>query len=186
MSLNPHFKNFNPHQFPNISKPRMISGFSIVNNHQVPDYSQLKYLKIPNPNNLRLDLNIGFENRIVKPPAQNNKIDHILTYILSDLKKLKNCDEEIKIRGNLFNYQFVCFRGLLRLLMCTPYDLRESWIVLAMKYKGSIYLCQLETDEKKCQRLNEDEKTKLFCSYGFKFEQYLLTGKYVINELTRG
>lgn len=173
MALNPHFRYYNPNQFPNISKPRMISGFSIANNHQLPkNYSQLKYLQVPNSNDLKLDLNIGFETRITKPSNQDNKIDHILKYILSDLNKLKNCDQEIE---NLFNFQFVCFRGLLRLLMCTPYDLREPWTILAMKYKGTIYLCQKETDEKKFQRLNEDEKSKRFCSYGFKFEQYLLT-----------
>lgn len=179
MDLNPNFRNFNPNQFPNISKPRMLSGFSVDKNRQfIKNYSQLNYLKIPYEKNLQLDLNIGFENRIEKPEsAKNEKLDHILKYILSDFKELKNADEEIKNCGNLLKFQFVCFRGLLRFLMCTPYDFREQWTILAMKYKGTIYLCQMETEQKKFQRLNEDEKSKRFCSYGFKFEQYLLTGK---------
>ena len=47
----------------------------------------------------------------------------------------------------------VCFRGLLTQLMCTPYENREGWRVLAVRHRGTIYLHKDETEEAKRQRL---------------------------------
>ena len=74
-----------------------------------------------------------------------------------------------------FMVDFVCFRGLLTTLMCTPYERRDGWEFNAVKFKKTIYLCAVETDQKKSQRLNESQRQKDMCSWGFKFEQYVLS-----------
>lgn len=43
---------------------------------------------------------------------------------------------------------FVAFRGLLTTIMCTPYEKREGWQIFAVKYKGTIYLRQMDTEAK--------------------------------------
>ena len=47
----------------------------------------------------------------------------------------------------------VCFRGLLTQLMCTPYENREGWRVLAVRHRGTIYLHKDETEDAKRQRM---------------------------------
>lgn len=56
--------------------------------------------------------------------------------------------------------------------MCSLY-LREEWSVAATKYKGSVYLCAI--DQKEIMYCSQQEQNK-FCSWGYKFEQYMLTG----------
>ncbi len=43
------------------------------------------------------------------------------------------------------NTDFVCFRGCLTTLMCTPFEPREDWRVAAVKFRGTIYLHKEET-----------------------------------------
>lgn len=69
--------------------------------------------------------------------------------------------------------EIVCYRGLLTTLFSTPYD-KEGWIVCASKFKGTIYLCAFDTDAKKLQVSMETYHQKRCCSWGRKFEQYML------------
>lgn len=67
----------------------------------------------------------------------------------------------------------MCFRGLLTTLFVTPYELKESWILCAAKFNGTIYLCQFDTDAA-LKRIAEMTKQDIrWCSYGYKFEQYM-------------
>jgi len=172
--LKPDYRYINADKFPNISKPCIIDCFSVDNDRNfLSDYRNLKYLKIPENNlNLKLDLNIGYENVKRKPEtAANEKLDHLLKFIINNKKSL------VKDEKNNLLYNFVCFRGLLRLIMCTPYLNRENWIILAIKYNGTIYLCAEETEEQRHERTNMNSYHLKCCSYGFKFEQYLLSDK---------
>lgn len=60
--------------------------------------------------------------------------------------------------------------------MKTAYDEREGWIICAAKWKGTIYLMAFDTEAEKFEILNQTEKDLQFSSWGFKFEQYILTG----------
>lgn len=72
---------------------------------------------------------------------------------------------------------FVCYRGLLTMLMCTPYEKDEDWIICATKWKGTIFMCARETDRKRLYREQMTDKQKQFMSWGYKFEQYMSSGK---------
>lgn len=48
---------------------------------------------------------------------------------------------------------------------------------MIMFYKGTYYLCELETDAQKYDRENMDEKSKSFTYWGHKFESYITAGK---------
>ncbi|XP_053685218.1 decapping nuclease DXO homolog [Sabethes cyaneus] len=158
--------------FPAITQPKIVGFFSVGTERQyIPTADNLKYLNLPKPEAngcLRIDLNKGFEIRIPKPTsAKQERIDHLLRFMVHNGMNVTE--------GNSTKPDFVCFRGLLRMLMCTPYDRDTGWIVLASRYKGTIYLCSKETPEKLQQEANETEKQKRFCYYGFKFEQHVLT-----------
>lgn len=59
--------------------------------------------------------------------------------------------------------------------MSTPYDEREAWIVLAIKFKGCIYLCAQETPENRLRKQRETDRDRKFMRYGFKFESCILS-----------
>lgn len=166
----------NPSRFPSISQPKIIGFFSLIgeNRQYHPDARNCKYVyKNYQSDRIHYDLNEGIENVIRKPEScSDEKISRLLEFIIRNKKSLKN-----EASKNL-SANFVCFRGLLRLIMCTPYEHRDSWIILATKYKGTIYLCAHETEKQIQEKQNQTETTKRIFSYGFKFEQFILTGKF--------
>jgi hypothetical protein len=64
--------------------------------------------------------------------------------------------------------------------MWTPFEKSDSLMLCAIRLKGTIYLCQYATKENKqnMEKMNTDEM-KIFSRYGYKFEQYMLSGMYV-------
>lgn len=74
---------------------------------------------------------------------------------------------------------FVCFRGLLTVIVCTPYENQEDWIICATKFRGTIYLCAFDTTDKVHSRKNMTERDKLMTYWGYKFEQYMTTGMFI-------
>ncbi|XP_050072815.1 decapping nuclease DXO homolog [Anopheles maculipalpis] len=165
--------------FPTITKPCLVGFFSLNHDRTYdPSAGQLKYLTLPPEprTELHLDLNEGFETHHPKPSStKEEKIDMLLTYIRkTDPKELWTSTENGHRR---LKHDFVCFRGLLRLICCTPYDWKTPWIVQAIRYRGTIYLCEKPTPDKLASERNETEQQKRFCYYGFKFEQYILTAQ---------
>lgn len=73
----------------------------------------------------------------------------------------------------LLKTDFVCWRGLLTTLLVTPYDNQKEWLFSVIKYKGTLYLCEIETEKNKLERENMDEKSKSFTYWGHKFESYI-------------
>jgi RAT1-interacting protein len=71
---------------------------------------------------------------------------------------------------------FVCFRGLLTMLMCTPYEKNDDWIICATKWKGIIFLCARETAKKRRYKEQMTDRDRQFTSWGYKFEQYMSSG----------
>lgn len=166
----------NPSKFPSISQPKIIGSFSLNENRQyLPDARNCKYVYTKHQSDrVSYDLNEGMEQVIRKPESSfKEKISHLLEFILRNKEKLRNVSNDAENR--ILSTDFVCFRGLLRLIMCSPYERRDPWIILATKYKGTIYLCDLETEKKIQDRMNQTEVSKRICSYGFKFEQFILT-----------
>lgn len=117
------------------------------------------------------------EHVIRKPEsASDEKLNHLLEFIVRNKQKLRKVQSEESDKNGALAADIVCFRGLLRLIMCSPYERRDAWIILATKYKGTIYLCALDTEKQVKERINMKDATKRIFSYGFKFEQFLLSG----------
>lgn len=152
--------------FPKFSRPLMEGFFSVDSDRQYQDsICNLKYLKIPS--RVDFNLNLGDSTYVGKPEsATEEQLTHILTYIMKH-KEMMLSSQTVP--------DFVCFRGLLRMLMSTPYEEREPWIVLATKFKNTIYLCAEETQRKKSDRQHKTARDIRLMRYGFKFESFVLS-----------
>lgn len=185
-NLNPITTLNNTNVFPAISQPKIVGCFSVGPSREfIASGENLKYLNLPSENgkHLQLDLNEGFEIRVPKPDsAKEERIEHLLRFIVGNLGPLRErspseIQPDVEGRGSkILSCDFVCFRGLLRMVMCTPYEPKTNWIVLATRYRGTIYLCAKDTTQKLLEEANQTEQQKRFCYYGFKFEQHVLTG----------
>ena len=127
--------------------------------------------------------------------AQNEKIDRLLEWILHNKNVFQvqgsptkpesggsKPTEEAAVKLDTLSTDFVCFRGLLTALMCTPYERRDGWEFNAVKFKNTIYLCAVETEQKRAQRQNETQRQRDMCSWGYKFEQYVLSDQTRVND----
>lgn len=170
----------NPPRFPNISQPKIVGSFSLDEKRQyLPDTRNCKYVyKHYQSDRIEFNLNDGINNVVRKPEScVDEKLTHILQFIVRNKQKLTKMPTNTDCHGFL-SADIVCFRGLLRLIMCTPYEHRDGWIILASKYKGTIYLCAQDTDKQIREKANRTDETKRILSYGFKFEQFILTGNF--------
>lgn len=69
---------------------------------------------------------------------------------------------------------YVCYRGLLTHMMTSIYQ-DEPWAVLVTNWRGTIYLSEV----KRYPIYNtesEQRRMERFCAWGYKFEQYVLSG----------
>lgn len=170
-----------PSQFPSFSQPKIVGSFSVNENRQyLPDARNCKYVyKNYQTDRTNYNLNEGMEHVIRKPEsASAEKLNHLLEFIVRNKQKLRRVPSEESDKNGVLAADIVCFRGLLRLIMCSPYERRDAWIILATKYKGTIYLCALDTEKQLKERLNVTDAMKRIFSYGFKFEQFILSGNY--------
>ncbi|KAG0333256.1 Dom-3 Z [Podila humilis] len=79
---------------------------------------------------------------------------------------------------------FICYRGILTKIMCTPYTRNEPWELGATLYKGSIYLEEHVTDERRQSAGGTSERHKLMSYWGYRFETICNISK-PVSELKR-
>ncbi|XP_043506656.1 decapping and exoribonuclease protein-like isoform X1 [Frieseomelitta varia] len=155
-----------------ISDLEIIGDYSInCEREYCSGIKQLKYYKKPlNSRNVNFNLNLN-ENTIHRI-NKDDKLNYILTWILDNFDSLKVQDSEDITQW--IQPQFVTFRGTLKSLLITPYERYNGWIICASKFKGTIYLCSFDTEEKKRRELFKTNYERLCTDWGYKFEQYML------------
>lgn len=174
-NLKPHFSNYNRREpFPQFQQPRLIDGFSLEQDRSFNHSRKyLKYLRLPEEP-FDLDLNVGYDTYVPGPKEVN---------ITSLLQFIGKTDRQLIDRsGKNLAADFVCYRGLLTQIFTTPYFSRDPWTVLATKFRGTIYLCNYTSPEKK--KLYEERDTEYSikcCYYGKNFERFVLTGEGIVD-----
>ena len=124
---------------------------------------------------MTFDLNEGMETVIKKDKAaKNEKLDKLLEWILMNKAEFSVNDQSPSSLTSL-STDFVCFRGLLTTLMCTPYERRADWEFVALKYKETIYLHRIETEQQRMFEQSKNDRQRQMESWGFKFEQFILS-----------
>ncbi|XP_018789930.1 PREDICTED: decapping nuclease DXO homolog [Bactrocera latifrons] len=176
LSVRPNRNEILP--FPPFKKPQPIGYFSVVGGvlrEYEPNAQQLRYYRPPSAQKFPLDLNEGLSLAIKKPETvQEEGLDHLLKFIFDNRDRLTRSLSACEDKKHLVA-EFVCWRGLLRLLMCTPYEYRSDWSIAVTRFNGTFYLWKRDTDNDKFQRSQETEQQRTFASWGFKFEQHCLT-----------
>ncbi|CAH0699004.1 unnamed protein product [Spodoptera exigua] len=147
--------------FPRFDRPKIIGYIGLEN---------LKYARRIGNERVRYDLNLRLDEAIHRPQDLDVRLNDLLKFLLEHERRLN-----FPIENNLDEAKFFCYRGLMTCVACTPYENREPWKIVAILHKGSIYLCARDTEEKLNRKLNMTERDKQFTSWGYKFEQFLLS-----------
>lgn len=165
--------------FPEFTRPKNVGSFSLdIHRNYVNDYSELRYLSMPPEASTSGSCKVNFDlkrgvSRVVEKDEESIRqkmLDDLLRWILQERKaEHKNIiDHQHPLRPLLV--EFVCYRGLLTLLIATPYECQENWIILATRFQNSIYLWQLKESKKQNGSIAVQKEKSI---WGFKFEQYL-------------
>ncbi|XP_020800292.1 protein cutoff-like [Drosophila serrata] len=112
--------------------------------------SQLRMLQYPKPEAFPLDISQPLESPYRR--SFNHFYDEYLDNVLwgiSDYRRQLLFPMGYEGRnGWRVNAQIVCQIQLLQTLMCTPFRLNESWLILAINYRDTLYLCLENQGEK--------------------------------------
>jgi len=76
--------------------------------------------------------------------------------------------------------EFVCFRGILTLIMQTPYERKDRWVIAASKFQDTIYLWELQELYASVRDNANDPRAREISLWGVKFEQYLCAGNMLL------
>lgn len=148
--------------FPRFDRPKIVGFIGLEN---------LKFARRIHEVSVRYDLNLHYDKAIHKPEDLDVKLTDLLKFLLENDTRLK-----YRLESCLESAKFFCYRGLMTCVACTPYENREPWKIVAILHRGDIYLCARDTNDKIQQKKNMSVREKLCTSWGYKFEQYLLSG----------
>ena len=162
------------HPFPVFRQPVIIGHFSLDGYRKfLPDMSGLQYvvkhMLEPNRGMVRFDLNKGVKKAVKAIPSKSDeRLDHLLKGVMLNREKFAVEGELLSLHTDI-----VCFRGLLTTLLCTPYERREGWEMQVARWRGTLYLMQVDTEQKRKNRAEETDRQRTMSSWGYKFEQYM-------------
>lgn len=178
--------------FPTFQLPKTLGSFSLDtyrNYHN--DYSELRYLALPDESNddgywdVEFDLHKGIEKVIEKDEdsIREKMLDDMLTWILQERAAENMSLVDIQNPLRPLQIEFVCFRGLLTMLITTPYETKENWVIVASKFQNTIFLWDLK-DNRNNQNNRMNPKLQAMSIWGFKFEQYLCAGSLYLEKFS--
>lgn len=72
---------------------------------------------------------------------------------------------------------FVTWRGHLTKLLTTPYETREGWLLAVTRFRGTLYISEVETEAARREQENRTERHDQMMYWGYKFEQYTCAGR---------
>ncbi|XP_068434694.1 decapping and exoribonuclease protein isoform X2 [Clinocottus analis] len=118
-----------------------------------------------------LTLQDGYKDRYIKKDEnKKEKLDHILRWILANKSKLNS--KAMAASSCALDSDFVTWRGHLTKLLTTPYETREGWLLAVTRFRGTLYISEVETEVSQRERENRAERHKEMMYWGYKFEQY--------------
>ncbi|KAG0202609.1 hypothetical protein BGX28_004925 [Mortierella sp. GBA30] len=179
-------------------QPIEIGSFSYDEKRNfIMDDSQLKYYFPPDlttPNNL----SVNYEKYIARDSNVDEHIDALLDALIGirdrELREQQEKREEESERQDqrsdtratmtMTQADFVCYRGILTKIMCTPYTRNEPWELGATLYKGSIYIEEHVSAENRKNATGTNERHKLMSYWGYRFETICNISK-PVSELRR-
>ncbi|KAF8929471.1 hypothetical protein BGZ58_008926 [Dissophora ornata] len=185
-------------------QPVEIGSFSYDEKRNfVMDDSQLKYYFPPDlrkPNNL----SVNYDKYCTRDTFVDEHIDALLDALVCirdreeqgpiqaqdqqenshDNPKVEQQKDGNPERPSTTKADFICYRGVITKIMCTPYTKNEPWELGATLYKGSIYIEEHVSSEKRKNALGSNDRHKLLSYWGYRFETICTISK-PVSELRR-
>ncbi|KAJ3091022.1 decapping endonuclease targeting mRNA [Quaeritorhiza haematococci] len=152
-------------------QPTEVGYFSYDEHRKLHLFSdkELKYYYQPEPN---ANLNEGY------PQLFTKRDDSIPEHLDSLLECLTAVNQRAEQGGKpSIQPKFCTWRGIMTKIMCTPYLQNDAWELGATRYKGTIYIEEHETDERKQRKYGETDRDKLMTYWGYKFESLSTVSK---------
>lgn len=155
--------------FPLYKQPLEVGCFSLdARRNFFNDHRQLRYYVEPR-RSPDFNLRDGYTSRFIKrDDGVKEKLDHMLRWILENRHKMQNSNSSSCALG----VDFVTWRGHLTKVLTTPYETQEGWMMAACKFRGSIYISEVETEQARENRETRSERQEEMMYWGYKFEQY--------------
>ncbi|XP_037579821.2 decapping and exoribonuclease protein isoform X2 [Dermacentor silvarum] len=170
---------------PQYSEPQEVGVYSLVGagGSYASGNVHGKYLRMPpRTSGLNWDLDAGFVDVVRYVRDETPTMDTLLRWILENKREFSRAVEAAHrdVRSPLAGcVPFVCRRGTLHSVLCTPYDRPNDWLVGATQHRGVVYLRAFDTEAWKEQfkRRTSDHSADHFTYWGYKFEQYMTSGE---------
>lgn len=158
--------------FPQYRQPVEVGVFSLDSHRDFfNDARQLRYYVDPGKKP-KLNLRDGYRDRFVKrDDGVKERLDHILRWIVANRANLRATPTSLS-SGQL-GVDFVTWRGHLTKVLTTPYETQEGWLLAVSKFRGTLYMSEVETEAARVNRENRTEKHEEMMYWGYKFEQYI-------------
>lgn len=157
--------------FPVYKQPVEVGCFSLDSERRFfSDSRQIRYYVEPdrNPN---FNLRDGYKDRFAKrDDSVKEKLDHILRWVIANRSKLKS--KGTSASPCALDLDFVTWRGHLTKLLTTPYETKEGWLLAVTRFRGTLYISEVETEAARRERDNRTERHQEMMYWGYKFEQY--------------
>ncbi|KAK3082516.1 hypothetical protein FSP39_001210 [Pinctada imbricata] len=164
-------------------KPCEVGNFSLDIDRIFNDgKDMMKYYHKPDkPGNVCFDLKLGYKSMVRKDESKDELLNDILRWIMRNRKCFQTAEDQATITDSKpsrnLHTDFVCWRGLLTKLLCTPYENRDGWMIAVTLHKGTYYMNENETEKKKSDKAAMTERQDQMAYWGWKFEQYVSTSE---------
>lgn len=170
-SLSPR-KELYERDFPIYKQPVEVGCFSLDSERRFfNDSRQMRYFVQPD-RNPRFDLRDGYKDRFTKrDDSVKEKLDHLLRWVIANRSKLKS--KAASASSCALDFDFVTWRGHLTKMLTTPYETREGWMLAVTRFRGTLYISEVETEAARIERDNRTERHEEMMYWGYKFEQYM-------------
>ncbi|XP_070394410.1 decapping and exoribonuclease protein-like [Dermacentor albipictus] len=169
---------------PQYSEPQEVGIYSLVGagGSYASGNVHGKYLCMPpRTSNLNWDLDAGFADVARFERNETPTMDTLLHWILENKRAFSSAAVEAA-RGDVRSPRagekcvpFVCRRGGLHSVLCTPYDRPNDWLVGATQHRGVVYLRAFDTEAwmEQLKQRSTGNSVDHFTYWGHKFEQYM-------------
>lgn len=153
-----------------IDSPYIIGYMSVdVHRQYHHDLSQLKYLTSIPRGRLRYNLNHNIETAVKRTTDDSDeKISLLLKFVLDQKHRLEFLNNP--------DTTFITYRRTLISVMISTYN-RETLSIVASLFNNCIYLCSVEKPQAALKRNSRLDQNAKYCAWGYKFEQYMLSGR---------
>ncbi|XP_017069449.1 protein cutoff [Drosophila eugracilis] len=141
--------------FPTISKPISYGGFTLSpSGHFERNPQRIRYIVVPPINRFPICLRDN-EHTQKKEKIPKVLLDNMLQFIDSSGFSLLMLTNNMRVEVNA---HIVCSSEVLELMMCAPYERMTGWSLGVTRYRNTMYICRMDSDQANAFDKNNQRK----------------------------